>query len=78
MIGKIITLENDRRYLMLLKETVDNKDFLIGVKIVDDKYTNEFKLFLEKKKESEMFLEEIQDEELLKVLVNSYILDNLN
>lgn len=78
MIGKIVSLDNDEKYLMLLEENVENKKFLIGIKIVSAKYTNEFKLFLEKKKDDDILLEEIQDEELLKVLVNSYILDNLN
>lgn len=78
MIGKTITLDNEEKYLVILDNNVDNKHFLIGVKVVLDKYTNEFKLFLEKKKDDDILLEEIQDEELLKTLVNSYILDNLN
>lgn len=78
MIGKIVSLDNNEKYLMLLEENIENKKFLIGIKIVSDKYTNEFKLFLENKKDDDILLEEIQDEELLKVLVNSYILDNLN
>lgn len=78
MIGKTITLDNEDKYLVILENNVDNKYFLIGVKVVLDKYTNEFKLFLEKKKDEDILLEEIHDEELLRTLVNSYILDNLN
>jgi len=77
MIGKIITLDNDSKYLILLENTLDNKKFVIGVKIISDKYTNDFKLFLEKKKDDSSIFEEIQDEELLKVIVNSYILDKM-
>jgi len=76
MIKNIVTLDNGDKYLLLLKNTLDNKTFFVGVKMILDKYTNEFKVFLEKQKDEEIFFEEINDEELLKTLVNDYILDN--
>ena len=77
MINKMITLENNEKYLIILKETIDKDEFLVGVKIVDKKYTNEFKLFLEKNDKEDKCLEEIKDEELLKVVVNNYLLNNI-
>lgn len=77
MIEKIVTLENNEKYLMILNEIIDSKSFYLGIKIENEKYTNEFKLFLEKKKENQTFLEIIEDESLIKILVNSYILDNI-
>lgn len=78
MINKLITLENNEKYLIILKETIDKDEFLVGVKIVDEKYTNEFKIFLEKNDKEDKFLEEIKDEELLKVVVNNYLLNNIS
>lgn len=78
MINKMITLENNEKYLIILKETIDKDEFLVGVKIVDEKYTNEFKLFLEKNDKEDKILEEIKDEELLKVVVNNYLLNNIS
>lgn len=77
MIGKVITLDNEDKYLVLLNEKIDKDSFLVGVKIVDDKYTNVFKLFLEKHDKEEVYLEEIKDYELLKVIVNNYLLNNI-
>ena len=75
MLNKIVTLDNEERYLIILEKKVDDKNFLIGIKLQGDKYLNEFKLFLEKKIENVLSFEEIEDEELLKVLVNSYVLN---
>ena len=75
--NKIVTLENNEKYLILNKEIIDKKEFIIGIKIENEKYTNEFKFFIESKKNEEVLLEEIQDEELIKVIVNSYILNNI-
>lgn len=78
MIDKLITLDSGEKYLIILKETIDKDGFLVGVKIVNEKYTNEFKLFLEKQDKEEVYLEEIKDEELLKVVVNNYLLKNID
>lgn len=78
MIGKIVTLDNKEKYLIILEQKVNDDNFFIGNKIIDNNYTNEFKAFLEKKKENDLFLEEVVDDELLKVLVNSYVLNKLN
>ncbi len=78
MINKIVVLDNDDKYLIILNEKINNNSFLVGVKIVNEKYTNDFKLFLEKKKDNDIFLEEIEDEDLLKVIVNSFLLKNID
>ena len=76
--NKIVTLDNNDRYLILGRETIDTTSFLIGIKIVENKYINDFKLFAETKKNEDVYLEEIQDQELIKTVVNSYILSNIN
>lgn len=78
MIGKIVELDNKEKYLIVLEQRINEDNFYIANKLVDDKYTNEFKAFLERKKENDIFLEEVVDEELLKVLVNSYVLNEIN
>lgn len=75
--NKIITLENKDKYLTITKVLIDNKEFVIGIKLVDEKYINEFKFFAEIKKNDEIFLEEITDEALIKIIANSYILSNI-
>ena len=77
MINKIITLDNQEQYLILFKETYLKDIFYIGVKLNDDKYINQFKLFLEKKNNEELFVEEIEDSDLLTILVNKYMLQNI-
>ena len=77
MKNKIVTLDNEEKYLILEKEKIDDKEFLIGIKIINDKYFNEFKFFMENKKNDETYLEEIKDENLIKVIVDSYILSNI-
>ena len=76
--NKIVTLDNNDQYLILGRETIDTTSFLIGIKIVENKYINDFKLFAETKKNEDVYLEEIQDQELIKTVVNSYILSNIN
>ena len=75
--NKIITLENDEKYLIIAKENIDQNEFVIGIKIVEDKYVNEFKYFIETKKHDEIFLEEITDENIIKIIVDSYVLSNI-
>lgn len=77
MIDKIITLKNEEKYYIFLDKTFENDKFYIGVKLLDEKLTNDFKVFLENKKNDEVFFELIEDEKLLKVIVNSYVLDNI-
>lgn len=78
MINKIVTLDNDDKYLVFFETKYENNIFYVGVKIVDNKWNNDFKLFLEKKKDDDVYLELIDDSNFLKVLVNKYLLENVN
>jgi len=78
MINKIITLENQEKYYLVLEKSFDNDKFYVGVKLLENKWTNEFKVFLEKKKDEDIFLELIDDEKILKVIVNDFLLENIN
>lgn len=78
MINKIITLENQEKYYLVLEKNFDNDKFYVGVKLLENKWTNEFKVFLEKKKDEDIFLELIDDEKILKVIVNDFLLENIN
>ena len=77
MIDKIITLDNNEKYFIIIEKKYENDLFYVGVRVFDDKWTNDFKLFLEKKNNNEVFLEVINDEKVLKVIVNSYLLESI-
>lgn len=75
--NKIVTLENNEQYLILSKEKIKDNSFLIGIKIEDEKYINDFKIFLEETKNDKVYLSIIEDEELIKVVVNAYLLEKI-
>lgn len=78
MINKIITLDNQEKYYIFLDKNFDNDKFYVGVKLLDGNWTNDFRVFLEKKKDNDIFLDLIEDEKILKVIVNNYLLENIN
>ena len=75
--NKIVTLENNEQYLILSKEKIKDNVFLIGIRIENEKYINDFKIFLEEIKNDKVILNIIEDEELIKVVVNAYLLDKI-
>ena len=77
MIDKIITLKNDEKYFIFLEKVLEKDKFYIGVKLKEDKYTNIFKVFIERKIENDIFFEEVNDEKILKVFVDIYLLENI-
>lgn len=77
MVDKIITMDDNEKYFIILAKEYENDLFYVGVRVFDDKWTNDFKLFLEKKNNNEVFLEIIDDEKVLKIIVNSYLLESI-
>lgn len=73
--NKIITLDNNDKYLIITKTTLNNNEFFVGIKIINEKYHNEFKIFTSKTKNSEIYVEEIQDNNLIKLIVDNFILE---
>lgn len=78
MLEKVITLDNGEKYFLILEKKYENDLFYVGVRIENDKWTNEFKLFLEHKKDNDILLECIDDENVLRVIVNAYLLNSIN
>lgn len=77
MENKIITLDNNEQYFILTKEKIEENTFLIGIKIENDKYLNEFKIFLEETKNDKTNLTILDDEDLIKVIINAYLLERI-
>lgn len=78
MRDKIVTLENEEKFLIITEIKIKNEKFLVGVKVVDERYENDFRFFVENNKNGEKFLEEIKDESLIKLIVDKYILSSFN
>ena len=60
-----------------ITENIKDNVFLIGIRIEYEKYINDFKIFLEEIKNDKVILNIIEDEELIKVVVNAYLLDKI-
>ena len=78
MINKIITLENDEEFLIIKKVTIKKDEFLIGVRLENNKYLNDFRFFIENNKNGEKFLEEIKDSSLIKLIIDKFLLDSFD
>ena len=78
MLNKIITLDNQQKYYIILDKSFDSEKFYIGVKLIENRWINDFKVFLEKKTNDGVFFELIEDEKFLKIIVNDYLLENIN
>lgn len=74
--NKIITLDNDEHFLIFNDLKIKNEKFLMGVKINNNQYENDFRFFIETNKNNEKYLEEITNESLIKLIVDKFIIDN--
>ena len=69
----IITLDNNKEYLILDKAEFDNNKYLYCVGISkDEKLTDEYVYLKEIEENNEFFIEEVNDEKILKNLNNLF------
>ena len=76
-VSKLVTLEDDTKYYIINEVKIKNEKFLIGVRVVNDEIINEFKFFIEINKNNEKFLESVEDKDLIKFIVDAYMLNNI-
>ncbi len=69
--NKIITIESNEKFLIIKNINVSNNNYLVGVKLENDKYVNDFRLF---KEINDYNIEEIKDENIIKMVIDKYIL----
>ena len=74
---KIVTLDNHNQFLIISEQKIENEKIAIGVKLKGTKYENDFCFFREIKKAQDIYFEKIEDEMLIKLIVNHYIVNNI-
>ena len=67
---EIITLEDNKDYLVLLENTLVEGDYMLAVELdKNEEYTKNFKVFKKEIEEDNEYVEEVDDEELLSKLL---------
>lgn len=79
MINKIVELENDKTYVILEKQELNNRIFYYGVRLDEkEEPTNNYLFFEEFKSEEDTYLEPITDEELRGFLLTVFTIKFLD
>lgn len=76
--SKIVKLESGEKFLLFKIFKIQNEKFIAGVKIEDNKYINDFHIFIENNKNGEKYLEEITDPNIIKLIIDNFIINEFN
>ena len=77
-VNKIVTLETNEKFLIISDIKIKNERFLMGVRVNEGKYENDFRIFTENIKNNERYLEELVDQDLIRLIVDTYVIENSN
>ncbi len=75
LVDKIITLNNQRKYLILDETTIENKRYYLGLRIENDEPTNNYLYFEEKDNNN---LKPIIDEEIKEILLTAFTINYID
>ena len=75
MVDKIITLNNQKKYLILDETTIDNKKYYFGIRLENNEPTNNYLYFEEIDNNN---LKPIIDENLKEILLTSFTINYIN
>ena len=71
-VDEIITLDDNKEYILLSKTVHNNDKYFLAVEAVKDKPTNNYVIFKEINENGEFFVEEIVDKTLIDTLVDIF------
>ena len=79
MVDKIVELENNRKYLILDCENVNNINYYYGIRLdKDEKLTNNYLFFREVKNGNDTYLLPINDEKIKGMLLTTFTINYLD
>ena len=77
-IGKIVTLEDNEKYLLLMETNQEGHKFYYANKLTDDeKTTSEYEIFEQTTEDGTDYLEIVLDEEIKEFLTQVFTIDML-
>ena len=77
-IGKIVTLEDNDKYLLLMETTQEGHKFYYANKLTDDeKTTSEYEIFEQTSEDGTDYLELVLDEEIKEFITQVFTIDML-
>lgn len=75
MVDKIITLSNQKKYLILDETIIDNKKYYLGLRIENNEPTNNY-LYFEEIDNND--LKPIKDEDIKEILLTSFTINYID
>lgn len=75
MVDKIITLSNQKKYLILDETIIDNKKYYLGLRIEKNEPTNNYLYFEEIDNNN---LKPIKDEDIKEILLTSFTINYID
>ena len=72
MVDKIVTLNNQKKYLILDETTIDDKKYYLGLRIEDNKPTNNYLYFEEIDNNS---LKSVKNEAIKEILLTAFTIN---
>ena len=75
MIDKIITLSNNKKYVILDETILDNIKYYLGLRLENNNPTNNYLYFEEIKEDNNLSLKPIEKEDIKDILLTSFTIN---
>lgn len=79
MVDKIITLDNNKKYIILDETLLDNTKYYFGLRLDDNNEPTNYYLYFEETKDNkDIYLKPIENEEIKNILLTSFTINYLD
>ena len=71
-VDEIITLDDNKEYILLSQTNVDNSKYFLAVEAINNEPSEQFKIFKEIIDNNQLYIEEVNDKEMINNLIDAF------